>query len=595
MYAPRVSLELPQPGQRIGRYRVESLLGEGGMGAVFAATNDVTGRAVAIKWMLPSVARSDEAVARFLAEARATARIEHPNVIQVLDMGQDGLAPFLVMERLRGESLGERLARVGRMSSAETLALMIPACRGIAEAHSEGIIHRDLKPDNIFLCEGKDGSPRPPKVLDFGISKLYEEGDTKKLTQTGSIMGTPLYMSPEQVTAHLAPDAAFDVYSMGVVLYECLAGRAPFESDGIFGLLQKISAGDATPLRVAAPDVAPEIAEVVMRAMHINREYRYSSMTALADELERVRAYASAAPPISTATRVDQVRGPATGPLVAPTSSGHPATSHGNHAAFSHGSHPQTAHANHPQTAHASHPPTALGGQPPTAFSTPPSTPPDAALPTQPPDRTGLIILSMAVGLMVILLAVGVGVAVAVKHMTNAPPDPSYVPMGDDTPGDPNTGAPPNAEGLEVDLQFEGTCAPRFQGRTMVNSSNGNLSITSFENSALSGSLSLSFSEGAIAAGVATFSTRGVLDAPETRVHVMHDGKVWLNMSKDGSQVLAGTSPDPIAGQVRIRRFDADAAISDVTFEHVVLQNADDGSLCTIDGTLRTNGPQAAF
>src|SRR5690606_24411842 len=132
--------DLPKPGDVIGvRYRIESLLGKGGMGAVFAAVNQATGRAVAIKWMLPSAARTKEAVARFLAEARATAKIEHPNVIQILDVGQDGDAPFLVMERLRGRSLAERLER-GRLSPEETLAVLIPALRGIAEAHAEGII-----------------------------------------------------------------------------------------------------------------------------------------------------------------------------------------------------------------------------------------------------------------------------------------------------------------------------------------------------------------------------------------------------------------------------------------------------------------------
>lgn len=542
------------------------------MGAVYAATNDVTGRAVAIKWMLPSVARSAEAVARFLAEARATARIEHPNVIQVLDMGQDGAAPFLVMERLRGESLGERLARVGRLSVAETLAVMIPACRGIAEAHSEGIIHRDLKPDNIFLCEGKDGSPRPPKVLDFGISKLYEEGDAKKLTQTGSIMGTPLYMSPEQVAARLDPDPAFDVYSVGIVLYECLAGRLPFDADGLFALLQKISSGDATPLRVAAPDVPPEVEEVVMRAMHVNRAFRYSSMEELAAELQRVQAHAT---PMSAMVRPDTApRSPGTGPLISPTSVGSAA-------------HPQTGHGGYPPTSHdgqaATPHPSPRPGHPVTAYSA------TAA----PPDRTGLIVLGMAVALLVVLLIVGIGVAVVVKNMTNAPPDPSYSPVVSDAPGvqeGPSTGTLPTA-GFDADLQFGGACAPRFQGRTIVIGGSGTLTMTSTEGTTIGGMLTLGFSQAVTASGVAAISTRGRIDAPDTIVHVMAGRTMWMNMAKDASDVLTSSAPDPIAGQVRIQRFDGDAAISDVTFDHVVLQNMEDGSLCTIDGTLRTSGP----
>lgn len=573
MYAPGVSSELPQPGQRIGRYRVESLLGEGGMGAVFAATNDVTGRAVAIKWMLPSMARSDEAVARFLAEARATARIEHPNVIQVLDMGQDGSAPFLVMERLRGESLGERLARVGRMSSAETLAVMIPACRGIAEAHSEGIIHRDLKPDNIFLCQGKDGSPRPPKVLDFGISKLYEEGDAKKLTQTGSIMGTPLYMSPEQVAARLDPDPAFDVYSIGVVLYECMAGRVPFDADGLFSLLQKIGSGDATPLRVAAPDVPPEVAEVVMRAMHVNRAHRYSSMLELAGELQRVQAHATSTSPM-TPTRSGADMSQGTGPLIAPTSMGAP----------------MGAPAHPPTSAHGQHPATAQHAAPLAATH--------VAAPQAPPDRTGLIVLGMAVGLLVVILIVGIGVAVVVKNMTNAPADTSIVPIGD-APAvqlGPNTGgAPARVEGLEIGLQFGGACTPSFQGRTTVIGSNGTLTISSIEGMGISGMITLGLPATAATSGVAVMSTRGRVDAPDTILHVMTGQTLWMNMAQDPSAVLTSGTPDPIGGQIRVRRFDANAAIADVTFEHVILQNMEDGSLCTIDGMLQTSGPVMGY
>ena len=167
---------LPQPGDVIAEhYEIEKLLGHGGMGAVFAAKQQRTGRAVAIKWMLPQAASSAEAVARFMAEAKVTARIEHPNVVHIYDFGEAHGSPFLVMERLRGRSLREHLDAVGRLSAAEAIHLLVPAMRGVAEAHREGIIHRDIKPDNIFLCRGKDGSPREAKVLDFGISKLYDE------------------------------------------------------------------------------------------------------------------------------------------------------------------------------------------------------------------------------------------------------------------------------------------------------------------------------------------------------------------------------------------------------------------------------------
>ncbi|MEM7609492.1 MAG: serine/threonine-protein kinase [Myxococcota bacterium] len=283
--------DLPQPGDFVGgRYKIDSLLGEGGMGAVFAATNGATGRPVAIKWMLPAMAKSQEALARFLAEARTTARIEHPNVIQILDVGQDGEAPFLVMERLRGESLGECLARRTRLAPAEAVDIVLAACQGIQEAHGEGIIHRDLKPDNIFLCQGKDGTPRPPKVLDFGISKLFDEtGGGQKLTQTGAIMGTPLYMSPEQLDGRTEPDAAFDVYAMGVVLYESLSGASPYDADTFFVLVQQIVGGQFRPLKTAAPWLSDPLVQVVERSMHPNRAQRYTTMRDLIAELQRVR------------------------------------------------------------------------------------------------------------------------------------------------------------------------------------------------------------------------------------------------------------------------------------------------------------------
>src|SRR5262245_16188204 len=188
-------MELPQPGSVIaGRYRIESLLGQGGMGAVFAAVDARTGRAVALKWMSPSQIESADAVMRFLAEARATATIEHPNVVAVLDVGREGQAPFLVMERLRGESLRARLAG-GCLHWMEAIDLLIPACRGIAEAHREGVIHRDVKPDNIFLCETRGSNVPTVKVVDFGVAKL--RGAAGSLTKTGVVLGTISYMSPE--------------------------------------------------------------------------------------------------------------------------------------------------------------------------------------------------------------------------------------------------------------------------------------------------------------------------------------------------------------------------------------------------------------
>jgi serine/threonine protein kinase len=587
------SADLPKPGQKIGRYSLDELLGEGGMGAVFAATNDVTGRAVAIKWMLPAMARSAEAVARFLAEARATARIEHPNVIQVLDVGQDGPAPFLVMERLRGESLGERLERVGRLSVSETLAIMIPACRGIAEAHAEGIIHRDLKPDNIFLCQGKDGSKRPPKVLDFGISKLYEEGSANKLTQTGAIMGTPLYMSPEQISARLDPDPSFDIYAVGVVLYECLAGQPPFDGDSLFALLQKIGTGDCRPLHVACPDVPEEVSNVVMRAMHADRAHRHPTIKALITDLESLQSRGFRSNPSQgqapyPSTRVGP---PNTGPVV-------PKTQDGGHR-----SGPVSA----PDTLRDSGPRTG-----PTSGS--------GAVQAQPThahggggSQTPMWVFGLAIGLLVLFLAVmGGGIFWCASRgpggggstSGNAPgaPVPPTTPSAPAAPatGNPSTNPAPGSGGQivnapTIDLMGRGSCTPSFHGRTMVIASQGTITITTTQGFRVSGNLTVGFPQSAVEAGQVSLSSQGRIDHPDTIVHLMQDQTMWMNLANDATGVLGGGAPDPISGRIVIRSFDADTGVSDLTFENVVLQNTQDEGLCTLNGTVRTVGTSTGF
>ncbi|MBX3271731.1 MAG: protein kinase [Sandaracinaceae bacterium] len=281
---------LPQEGDLIAEhYRIEKLLGHGGMGAVFAAKHERTGRAVAIKWMLPQAATSAEAVARFIAEARATARIEHPNVVHIYDFGEANGSPFLVMERLRGCSLREHLDTVGRLTPAEAIHLLVPVMRGLVEAHREGIIHRDIKPDNIFLCRGKDGAPREAKVVDFGISKLYDDDKMSNLTGTGMMMGTPAYMCPEQLNAPKDADPRFDVYAFGVVLYEALTGRPPYEADGIFQLVAEIMKADVVPPSRRCPDIPPALDSIVLRAMHKDPAYRFGSMAEMIEAFEAVR------------------------------------------------------------------------------------------------------------------------------------------------------------------------------------------------------------------------------------------------------------------------------------------------------------------
>ncbi len=568
--------ELPKPGDLIGvRYRIESMLGKGGMGAVFAAVNQATGRAVAIKWMLPGAARSQESLARFLAEARATAKIEHPNVIQILDVGQDNHAPFLVMERLRGRSLAERLAH-GRLSTHETLSVLIPALRGIAEAHSEGIIHRDLKPDNIFLCEGKDGSPRPPKVLDFGISKLYDQEGGTSLTQTGIAMGTPQYMSPEQLNAPPDADARFDVYAMGVVLYECLTGRPPYNADGLFELVQQIASGNPTPIRMLAPDVPPDLEAVVMRAMHVNRDYRHRTIPELIAALEQVQArIQSGAPAPYAPMPVPQTGGvtPAPAPSTGPMGGG--------------GWTPQGGYASGQQY-----------GYPPTGAVPPPGTAghPTGVAPAPSRGGSGMLIGLLAGGLVLVGLLV-VGVAAVVFFVsrgddsggTSTPTiGTAGLGGGEPTPvvGPGTTGTGGSSRTPQIGLTFTGDCQPRFTARVMVTGGADALSVVSSTIGGITGSLTLMLPN---QPGTVQISTRQRMDT-QTVINVMQGQQIWTNMTIDVTPVLSGRIPDPVRGSVTITEFDAELARADITFHDVTLQNMQNGGLCTVNGRLQTFG-----
>ncbi|HHH29300.1 MAG TPA: serine/threonine protein kinase [Polyangiaceae bacterium] len=323
---------LPKPGDVIAdHYEIESLLGHGGMGAVYAAKHTRTGRAVAIKWMLPQAATSAEAVARFIAEAKVTARIEHPNVVHIYDFGESNGSPFLVMERLRGRSLREHLDTVGRLSPAEAVHLLVPAMRGVAEAHREGIIHRDIKPDNIFLCQGKDGSAREAKVVDFGISKLFDSDSKSNLTGTGMMMGTPAYMSPEQLNAPKDADARFDVYAFGVVFYEAIVGRQPYEADGIFQLVAQIMNAEVVPPSRVHPELSPALDAVVLRAMHRDAAHRFATMQEMISHFDALRgAVAGSAPGINRPGSAPGVvavgSAPGTGPVAGQQGTPWPAT-----------------------------------------------------------------------------------------------------------------------------------------------------------------------------------------------------------------------------------------------------------------------------
>jgi len=272
------------------KYVIERELGRGGMGAVFEVSHCTTGKRFAVKLLLPGLAGRGEAVSRFIREAQVVCRIEHPNVVEVYDVGQDDGACYMVMELLRGESLAQRLKRVSKLDPLAACRILIPVARAVSAAHAVSVIHRDLKPDNIFLCRTQGGD-EVPKVLDFGIAKLLKrpEGVAKTLTAMGAIVGTPLYMAPEQISGQEV-DARTDVYALGLVLYEMLVGSTPFISENYPALVLEILTGRvASRLSMDQPTLPRALIDIVEKAMARDPQTRFASVDAL---LSRLTAYA---------------------------------------------------------------------------------------------------------------------------------------------------------------------------------------------------------------------------------------------------------------------------------------------------------------
>jgi serine/threonine protein kinase len=264
-------------GASLGPYVLVRPIGKGGMGLVFEAMHRDLEKRVAVKVLH---ARLDGPVTRerFLREGRAAARVRHPNAVEVFDAGVDGGVAWLAMEYLAGEDLAALLRREPPLSVERTADLMLPVLAAVGAAHAEGIVHRDLKPENVFLTELYPGMLRP-KVLDFGVARLVDE-DTS-LTRASVIIGTPLYMSPEQAADSRNASMLSDQYALGVVLYECVTARLPFEQEGLFDLLEAIIRGPTPPPRAFRPDLPAAFEELVLRALHRVPAHRFSSVHAL--------------------------------------------------------------------------------------------------------------------------------------------------------------------------------------------------------------------------------------------------------------------------------------------------------------------------
>ena len=274
--------------QRIGtvvdRYTIVRLLGQGGMGAVFEARHATLARRFAIKFLLPALAANREVLRRFENEAKAAGGLEHPNLVAVTDFGRtaDG-APYLVMEFLEGSDCAALLQRAGPLPIGRAVNIVVQACRGLAVAHKAGIVHRDLKPENLFLCDAGDGGDLV-KVLDFGIAKL-RPADAGLTTGTGTTFGTAHYMSPEQARGAGGIDQRADVWSLGVVLYELLAGRRPFEGEQFLHVIHEILTAEPAPIRDLRPDLPSGLVMAVSRAMTKDAAQRSPSVQVWADSL----------------------------------------------------------------------------------------------------------------------------------------------------------------------------------------------------------------------------------------------------------------------------------------------------------------------
>jgi serine/threonine-protein kinase len=273
-----------------GKYRIDRLLGRGGMGAVFQATNTVINKRVALKFLSDDAAEDGQSAQRFQREAEAASLVESEHIVQIFDFGstEEGL-PFLVMELLHGQDLRQKLKQVERLDVATAAGITRQLLRALVRAHAAGIVHRDLKPDNVFLCERDGGEPQV-KIVDFGISKLSRKTTVDTLTRRGTILGTAFYMSPEQAQGLEEVDARADLYSVGALLYEMLAGKPPHTAATYEAVLVAICTRDADDVRTYAGSVPEAVARVLKKALMRDRALRYQDAGEMLTSLDAALA-----------------------------------------------------------------------------------------------------------------------------------------------------------------------------------------------------------------------------------------------------------------------------------------------------------------
>ncbi len=275
-----------RPGEVVaGKYRLERVLGAGGMGVVVSAHHIQLDERVALKFLLPEALSNPEAVARFVREARAAVKIKNEHVARVSDVGQlENGAPYMVMEFLQGGDLAQWLKQNGPLPFEQAVDFVLQACVAVADAHALRIVHRDLKPANLFCVRRSDGQLMI-KVLDFGISKTTSPGSSgpgMDMTKTSALMGTPLYMSPEQMRSSRDVDGATDLWALGVILFELMAGKPPFHADSMTELVMKVASDPPPSLRTFRPDAPQGLDAVIGKCLEKDRNKRYRSVGELA-------------------------------------------------------------------------------------------------------------------------------------------------------------------------------------------------------------------------------------------------------------------------------------------------------------------------
>jgi serine/threonine-protein kinase len=271
-------------GVRIGAHEVVRLLGHGATSTVFEARHVALGRPVAIKLLHEHLSGDQKLVQRFLREGKIASQIRHPNVVDVLDVGEHEGLPYLVMELLDGADLASWLRAHGRLSVPEALATFLPLASALAAAHAMGTLHRDLKPGNVVLAHDARGD-RLPKLVDFGLSKRMGGDSALPLTQGDAVLGTLGYMAPEQLLATAEADERSDQYGLGAILYECLTASPPYQGATVAELLEAVRKGPVPPVRTIVPEVPAALDEIVMRALARDREARFEDVRAFAAAL----------------------------------------------------------------------------------------------------------------------------------------------------------------------------------------------------------------------------------------------------------------------------------------------------------------------